>query len=53
LFTKRRIHRNHKAKVKITKEEIQTTLENRRKIPTKSLKRALKRKNRDEEGGTS
>jgi hypothetical protein len=52
LFTKRRIHKNHKAKVKITKEEIQATSENRRKVPAESPS-TLKRKNRNEEGGTS
>ncbi len=40
-------------KVKKTREEIQTTLENKKKATTNSLKSALKRKNKVEEGGTS
>jgi hypothetical protein len=34
-------------------EEIQTTLENKKKATTNSLRSALKRKNKVEEGGTS
>ncbi len=41
------------AKVKRTKEEMQTTPENRKKAATYSLRNALKLKNKVEEGGTS
>jgi hypothetical protein len=40
-------------KVKITKEEMQTTLENRKKVVADSPRSVLKRKNRVEEGGAS
>jgi hypothetical protein len=40
-------------KVKKTREEMQATLEKRRKIATKFPRNALKRKNGVEEGGTS
>ncbi len=40
-------------KVKRTKEEMQTTLENKKKATSDSLKSVLKRKNRVEEGGGS
>ncbi len=38
-------------KVKKTKEEMQIMLENRKKIAVDSLRSAVKRKNRVEEGG--
>jgi hypothetical protein len=38
------------AKAKKTKEEMQASLDNRRKVTVKSLKNVLKRKNRAEEG---
>jgi hypothetical protein len=40
-------------KVKRTREEMETTLENRKKATIDSPKSDLKRKNRVEEGGTS
>jgi hypothetical protein len=40
------------AKVKRTREEMQTTLKNRKKVAVESPKIVLKRKNRVEEGGT-
>ncbi len=40
-------------KVKRTREEMQVTLENKRKVIAKSLRSVLKRNNRVEEGGTS
>ncbi len=40
-------------KVKIIKEEMQTTLENRKKATTNSPRSAFKRKNKVEEGGAS
>jgi hypothetical protein len=40
-------------KVKRTREEMQTTLENRKKVATDSPKSALKRKNKVEERGAS
>jgi hypothetical protein len=40
-------------KVKKTREEMQTTLENRKKATTKFLRNAFKRKNRVEEGALS
>jgi len=39
--------------VKKIKEEMQTTLENRKKVVVESPRSALKRKNKVEEGGTS
>jgi len=41
------------AKVKITKEEMKTTLENMKKVTTNFPKSAFKRKNIVEEGGAS
>jgi len=38
-------------KVKRTKEEMQITLENRKKVATNFIRSGLKRKNRVEEGG--
>ncbi len=38
-------------KLKRTKEEMQTTLENRKKVVTDSSRSVIKRKNRVEEGG--
>jgi hypothetical protein len=40
-------------KVKLTKKEMQATLENRRKVVAESQRSALKKKNKVEEGGTS
>jgi hypothetical protein len=39
------------AKVLKTREEVQTTLENRKKTTTNSPRNAFKRKNKVEEGG--
>jgi hypothetical protein len=39
------------AKVKRTRQEMQTTLENRKKVIAKSLKSDFKKKNRAKEGG--
>jgi hypothetical protein len=41
------------AKVKRTREEMQTTLNNRKKVTTYCLRSALKRKNKVEEKGVS
>jgi hypothetical protein len=41
------------AKVKKTREEMQTTLKNRKKVVADFPRNALKRKNRVEEGGAS
>jgi hypothetical protein len=41
------------AKVKRTREEMQTTLKNKKKVVADSPKSALKRKNKVEEGGAS
>jgi len=39
--------------VKTTREEMQTTLENKKKVAIESLISVFKRKNKVEEGGTS
>jgi len=41
------------AKVKRTREEMNTTLENKKKVASNSPRSAFKRKNRVEEGGAS
>jgi len=40
-------------KVKRTREEMQTTLENKKKVATNSPRSVFKKKNRVEEGGAS
>jgi hypothetical protein len=50
LCIKRRIHRHHQQRLKRTREEMQTTVENRKKATTDFPRSALKRKNIIEEG---
>jgi hypothetical protein len=52
------VHQNNNpqkpsAKVKRTREEMQTTLKNKKKVVIDSLRSVLKRKNKVEEGGAS
>jgi hypothetical protein len=50
LCIKRRIHVNHWPRLKKTREEMQTTLEDRKKVAVDSPRNVLKKKNRVEGG---
>jgi len=52
LCIKRGIHINHQPRLRI-REEMQTTLENRKKVATNSPRSVLKRNNKVEEGEAS